>query len=319
MDIEAEVTDDRRVLIRPAPGSEPGSVILSSTTGRPLLRVASPGASVEVRGLSFCFKTAQSAATDLKQRCIWVTEGTMLLRDCKVSSDAGIGVCVLRNGIVRCEGCDLSDCGFVGVASAQGGRAEITKGCRITRNRHFGVLATDAGSCTMIRDSELCDNGTYGVGVGAGAKVHAVATKLERNQVGIVSKGTGSHVHLNNCDVSANVRMGLGVREGATADAVDSKMQRNQYGLCVSNSGSLVTLTGCELSENITHGVGASEGGAIEALSCQMRQNQVGVVSKGTGSTVVLRKCKASENGRIGVGIREGGVAKATGCEMRNN
>jgi hypothetical protein len=141
VDFEAQVKHRMRLHVCPVPGSAPGSVILSSHSGRPLLRVANSEAFVTVQGIHFV-SSCNRAATELqpsdsphpsttKQRCIWVTDGKLVLRDCTVSSQAGIGICVLKDGLVRCERCILSDCGFVGVAATKGGRAEVVDGCQV--------------------------------------------------------------------------------------------------------------------------------------------------------------------------------------------
>ena len=101
MDCEAEIMDERRVVIRAASANEPKPVLLS-TNGRPLLRVACPSARLYVENVDFICNSPVTTANDLKQRCVWMTGGYLRLRGCRISSDSGIGVCVLRSGIVRC-------------------------------------------------------------------------------------------------------------------------------------------------------------------------------------------------------------------------
>ena len=56
-----------------------------------------------------------------------------------------------RDGAVRCQDCTLDCCGFVGIAAAQGGRAEVVR-CTVKRSGNFGLLATDPGSSIYIHD-----------------------------------------------------------------------------------------------------------------------------------------------------------------------
>ena len=318
-DYETDVSDGMCVHVRPVAGSCAGSVVLSSRSGRPLLRVAHKDAMVCVSDVQFISSNQPGNKSNLKQRCVWVTDGKLVLRNCKVSSEAGIGICLLRSGAVTCHNCDLSDCGFVAVAAAQGGTAKLLDGCKVMRNRHFGVLATDVHSSVLLLHCHLSHNGTYGVGVGAGATLSASHCQLLRNQVGIVSKGAGSKAHLHFCEISSNNRFGIGAREGATATATECKISRNQYGMCVSGVGSKGSLERCDMNNNVTHALGANDGGEVSAYRCQMRGNQVGVVSKGANSQVALRLCRTNDNARIGVGIREGGMALCQGCEMKGN
>jgi len=320
MDYEVQVTHAMRLDVRPVPGSVAGSVILSSCSGRALLRVANADAVVCLTGVTFVSKlNAEQTSGNLKQRCIWVTHGRLMMRHCNVSSETGIGICVLGSAVVRCEMCVLSDCGFVGVAAAQGGRAEVLDGCIVTRNRHFGLLATDMHSSILMHNIQLTSNATYGAGVGLGARLRASHCQILSNQIGVVSKGKGSHVFLESCDISRNHRMGLGAREGATAVARDCRMTRNTYGMCVSNAGSQVWLMSCHVNQNTTHGLGANQGGQLTASACQVGLNPVGLVSKGANSKATLRACHVNDNTRIGVGIREGGKALCQGCSITGN
>ena len=56
-----------------------------------------------------------------------------------------------RDGAVRCEDCTLDCCGFVGIAAAQGGQAEVIR-CAVKRSGHFGLLATDPGSAMHVSE-----------------------------------------------------------------------------------------------------------------------------------------------------------------------
>ena len=161
VDFEAQVKDRMSLHVCPVPGSAPGSVILSSHSGRPLLRVANSEAFVTVQGIHFV-SSCNRAATELqpsdsphasttKQRCIWVTDGKLVLRDCTVSSQAGIGICVIKDGLVRCERCTVSDCGFVGVAATKGGRAEVVDGCQVVC-----VLCVRVSVCVCVMCVCVC-------------------------------------------------------------------------------------------------------------------------------------------------------------------
>lgn len=63
---------------------------------RPLLNISHQSSFVTVRDLSFAFYATAAAHPTMRHRCVCVSDGKLLMTNCEVTSDSGIGVCVLR-------------------------------------------------------------------------------------------------------------------------------------------------------------------------------------------------------------------------------
>ncbi len=279
--------------------------------------------------------------------------GEVELSGLTISGARYIGVLV-GSGVVRLSSSSVTGGESYGLAAYNGSSLATAsfevEGCEISGNREVGVLATEAGTRMLLRDSAVQHTlssegggGGHGIEVLEGAELEAEGCALIANrQVGILVVDPDSRATLRDCVVQGTLpddtgSGGIGViaRDGAVLELESTALRGNmQAGALARDAGTALSLLDCTVEDTLPSangeegfGLMVEYGADATAVRSELTgSTEVGVIAFDEGTRVSLQGCTVRDtvpgaNGDGGQGIEAqcGAELRAQGCELLQN
>lgn len=227
-----------------------------------------------------------------------------------VSVFAGDGIVIAGGGIdVVLRGLTINgQGGNRGILYTLGSRLRISN-CVVSRMSGSGVSIAFGGEVT-IEDSEIRDNGVYGIGITLNPNVVVTRTRVERNSSAAIAfepSATAANLTLTDSHIVGNPNNGILVNPAgvpATFTIAHSTLARQSVGITVLSTSASEKIVGLIVGNSIVHnGFGVSVNGN-GPVSLSLTDNVIGDNSNfgvqesfGASALLVLDRNTITHNG----------------------
>lgn len=266
-----------------------------------LLTVKGP-VQVAVHGLTFRNVDQQGVGDPLANPPLVVaaTGARLQLEQCTLDGGQGDGLSLADKATGVLSGCRISKNRAFGVRVSGGATATITSGV-IQENGTGGAWVSNSGSKLSISGgTAITRNTNNGVQVLAGAAAEVQGVEISSNrQNGVLAKDSGTTLTLGQgCVIADNDANGLVVGLGASASASGTRFERNKADGIDTESAASLTVSGSVFDGNGRGGIFFNKGGTA---ACRINNSEFsrhadfGIVFD--GGTADVQKCKFDGNG----------------------
>ncbi|MCW1922513.1 protein kinase [Luteolibacter arcticus] len=302
IEIKGGVYREALLITRPLKIRASGGAALEDEGKRISLLTVKGGIEVSVHGLTFRNVDQQGVGDpNANSPLIIAATGARLeLDQCILDGGQGDGLSLADKSTGTLSGCRISKNRAFGVRVSGGASATITSGV-IQENGAGGVWISNAGSKVSISGgTAITRNAHNGVQVLAGSTADLQGVEISSNrQNGILAKDAGTTVTLGQgCVISDNDTNGLIAGLGASASVTGSRFERNKADGIDTEGATSLNISGSVFDGNGRGGLFFNQGGKAEcrvASSEFSRHADFGIVFD--GGVVDVRDCKFDGNG----------------------
>ncbi|KAG2487689.1 hypothetical protein HYH03_013689 [Edaphochlamys debaryana] len=253
---------------------------------------------------------------------LWLTGGaTAALRTCTVEANNGGGVWVRDAGSsLVAQGCMLQKCSGPCLLVEAGAGAQL-EACSLLDASRYNAVNVGSGS-RLRADRCIISGGQDGVFVYGRSTAELVGCELMSNTLqGVEVRDAGSQVHAVGTKITRNQQSGVLVAEGGMAFLTNcNSTGNNSHGLLVRGAGSMGSVKLTQASFNQQAGALITEGGRLEAVASELAGNKMcGFICWGKGSQFVANDCKITANVQAGFAIKDGGKADLVKVFVKGN
>lgn len=262
-------------------------IVVENTTGKVLLMQADYAA---LRNLTFRLR----ASGNVKDYCIEVTKGRLMLEDCDITSSslACMGVHNAESEVIvrRCRIHDGNESGIYFYDNATG----IVEDCSIHGNALAGVAIT-RGANPLVRNCRMYDG--------------------KQNAIFVYDNGLGT---IENCDIYNHTLSGIEIKSGANPTVRGCVIRDGKSGGIYVQSGGRGVIEDCDIYNNTLSGIEVKADSNPLIRNCEVHDGKAGgiyVQDKGLGT---IEACKIYGNMLAGIEIKGGSNPTVRNCHIYN-